>query len=127
MPLPIAREGSAVTSTDTLLESAARTASGASDQYDALAVAAIVVEINVTAVSGTSPTLDVDLEDSFDGTTWNKVADVNAADITAIGVTVKRLNLVDTPATGRLRIKYTVGGTNPSFTFTAKVHAIRGA
>ena len=127
MPLPIAREGSHATSTDTLLSSAARTASGTSDQYHAPGVTALVIEINVTAASGTTPTLDVDLEDSFDGTTWNKVSDVNAANITTTGVTIKRLNLVDTPSTGRLRVGYTVGGTTPSFTFTVKVHAIRGS
>lgn len=127
MPLNIAAGGLYDSSSDTLLSSEARTASGTSNQYHAPAVGGLVVEINVTAVSGTSPTLDVDLEDSFDGVTWNKVADVNAANITAAGVTVKRLNLKDTPTTGRLRLAYTIAGTTPSFTFTAKVHASRGA
>lgn len=126
MPLSIAREGSFEFSTDELLASAARTASGQSDQYATYGpVTAVVIEVNVTAVSGTTPTLDVDLEDTFDGTTWNKVSDINAADITATGVTVKRINLRDTPCTNRLRIKYTIGGTTPSFTFTVKAHFIR--
>ena len=127
MPLTTPRDGTFNTSTDVVMSSAARTASGASDQFTAKAITAIVVEVDVTAASGTSPTLDLDLEDSFDGTTWNKVADVNSANITAAGVTVKRLNLKDTPVTGRLRFSYTVGGTTPSFTFTVKVHAIRGS
>lgn len=126
MPLPVAREGSFATSSDILLPSAARTASGTSDQFYADPITAAVVEVNVTAASGTTPTLSLALEDSFDGVTWNKVADVNAAAITTSGVTVKRLNLVDVPTTGRLRVSYTVGGTTPSFTFTVKVYAIRG-
>lgn len=127
MPLPIIQEGLYATSSDEVLSSAARTTSGTSSQFMAPAVTALVVEVNVTASGGTTPTLDIDLEDSFDGVTWNKVTDVNAANITTTGVTVKRINLVDTPTTGRLRLSYTIGGTTPSFTFTAKVHAIRGS
>lgn len=126
MPLPIALTGVYASSTDTILAEAARTASGTSDQISTYGpVVAAVIEVRVTAVAGTSPTLDVDLEDTFDGTNWNKVTDVNAANITAAGTTVKRINLLDTPATERLRLSYTIGGTSPSFTFSVKVHLIR--
>lgn len=127
MPLPIAREGFYASSQDELLASAARTTSGQSDQFNVGGIASgMVVEVNVTAVGGATPTLDVDLEDSFDGVTWNKVADINAANITATGVTVKRLNLRDTPTTNRLRVNYTIGGTTPSFTFTVRTYTTRG-
>lgn len=127
MPLSIAREGFYDYAQDELLASAARTATGQSDQFNVGGIASgIVVEVNVTAASGTTPTLDVDLEDSFDGVTWNKVADINAANITAAGVTIKRLNLRDTPTTNRLRVKYTIGGTTPSFTFTVRTYTTRG-
>ena len=126
MPLTIAREGVQSTANDLVLPSAAYTATGQSEQYSTYGpITAMVVEINVTAASGTTPTLDVDIEDSFDGTTWNKVSDINAANITTTGVTVKRINLIDNPCTDRLRFKYTIGGTTPSFTFTVKVFAIR--
>lgn len=127
MPLPIPARQSFESSSDIVSASAAHTASGASDIISTNGViSAIIIEINVTARSGTTPTLDVDLEDTFDDAQWNKVSDVNASDITATGVTVKRINLADTPVTNRLRLKYTVGGTTPSFTFVAKVHLIRG-
>jgi len=126
MPLTPAREGIYEFSTEELLASAARTASGQSDQFHLGGVAtAMVIEISATAVSGTVPTLDVDLEDTFDGTNWNKVVDVNAADITATGRTVKRFNVLDTPTTNRLRLNYTIGGTTPSFTFSVKAYLIR--
>lgn len=127
MPLSLTRSGIFEASQDELLPSAARTASGQSDQFNVGGYAsAAVIEIQVTAASGTSPTLDVDLEDTFDGTNWNKVTDINSAAITAAGVTVVRLNLADTPTTNRLRLNYTVGGTTPSFTFSVKAYFIRG-
>lgn len=127
MPLSLAQTGLYDSSQDELLPSAARTTSGRSDQFDVGGYAsAAVIEIRVTAVAGTTPTLDVDLEDTFDGTNWNKVADINSAAITAAGVTVVRLNLANTPTTNRLRLNYTVGGTTPSFTFSVKAYFVRG-
>lgn len=127
MPLSLAQTGLYDSSQDELLPSAARTVSGQSDQFSVGGYAsAAVIEIRVTAVAGTSPTLDIDLEDTFDGTNWNKVADINSAAITAAGVTVVRLNLANTPTTNRLRLNYTVGGTTPSFTFSVKAYFVRG-
>ncbi len=126
MPLSLARGGNFDSSQDVLLPSAARTVTGTSDQFTVGGVVtALVVEINVTAASGTTPTLDVDVEDTFDGTNWNKVTDVNAANITTTGRTVKRINLIDNPCTNRLRLNYTIGGTTPSFTFTVNAYFIR--
>lgn len=126
MPLSPPRDGTQASSQDVLLPSAARTASGSSDQFHVGGVVTgLVVEIDVTAASGTSPTLDLDLMDSFDGVNWNKVADVNTANITAAGRTVLRINLVGTPCTNRLRLTYTIGGTTPSFTFAVNAYFIR--
>jgi hypothetical protein len=70
------------------------------------------VNIPVTAVTGTSPTLDVSIEESDDnGTNWLKVYDFPR--ITAAGI--YRSPVI--PMTGtRLRYVQTVGGTTPSFT-----------
>ena len=70
------------------------------------------VNIPVTAVTGTSPTLDVSIEESDDnGTNWLKVYDFPR--ITATGI--YRSPVI--PMTGtRLRYVQTVGGTTPSFT-----------
>lgn len=127
MPLPLAQGGLYEAAQDELLPPAARTTSGQSDQFNIGGYASgAVIEIRVTAASGTSPTLDVDLEDTFDGTNWNKVTDVNSAAITAAGVTIVRLNLKNTPTTNRLRLNYTIGGTTPSFTFSVKSYFTRG-
>jgi hypothetical protein len=70
------------------------------------------VNIPVTAVSGTTPTLDVSIEESDDnGTNWFKVYDFPR--ITATGI----YRSPTIPLTGtRVRYVQTVGGTTPSFT-----------
>lgn len=69
------------------------------------------INIPVTAVSGTGPTLDVVIQESDDGTNW---FDVWAFErITATGI--YRSPVI--PWTGRqVRYVQTVGGTSPSFT-----------
>lgn len=70
------------------------------------------VNIPVTAVTGTNPTLDASIEESDDsGTNWFKVYDYPR--ITATGI--YRSPVI--PLTGnRIRYVQTVGGTTPSFT-----------
>jgi hypothetical protein len=111
--------------TETLLPSAARTASGVSAMFTThRTVKALVIEVDVTAVAGTSPTLAVALEDTFDGSDWNKVADV-ATSITAAGRTVLRLNAQATPLTDRHQLSFTIGGSGPSFTFSVTAHYVQ--
>jgi hypothetical protein len=70
-------------------------------------------QLNVTAASGTTPTLDVVIEDSVDGgVTWNTVGTFTQKTAVArevINVTV--------PFADSLRVRWTVGGTTPNFTF----------
>jgi hypothetical protein len=69
-------------------------------------------QLNVTAASGTTPTLDVVIEDSIDGTNWNVVGTFAQKVTTgreAINVTV--------PFANNLRVRWTIAGTTPSFTF----------
>jgi hypothetical protein len=70
------------------------------------------VNIPVTAVTGTNPTLDVTIEESDDaGTNWFRVYDFPR--ITATGI----YRSPKLPLTGnRVRYVQTVGGTTPSFT-----------
>lgn len=70
------------------------------------------VNIPVTAVTGTAPTLDVSIEESDDsGTNWFKVYDFPR--ITATGIyRSPKLNLTG----NRVRYVQTVTGTTPSFT-----------
>lgn len=110
--------------TGTFLPSAARTTSGTQDlspgigDYDRVAI-----YVPVTAASGTTPTLDIVLEDSPDnGTTWFTVA--TATQLTAVGQAAIRLG-INTAFAGRLRLRWTIGGTTPSFTFSALFAAQR--
>lgn len=71
------------------------------------------LQLNVTAVSGTTPSLTVTPQDSIDGgVTWNNLTPFTAA--TAVGRQV--LNVAG-PYGYLLRFNYAVSGTTPSFTF----------
>lgn len=100
-------------STATPVASAARTASGDSGPQAGYGPAkTLVVQVDVTAVAGTGPTLDVVVEDTVDGTNWHQVASFGQR--TAPGVDVVRIT---TPFAPTLRVRWAIGGTTPSFTF----------
>lgn len=79
------------------------------------APAVMSLAVNVTAVSGTTPTLDLTVEWSTDaGATWYKAQPVDSlTQITAVGTVVKAF----TPKAPHFRLVWTIGGTTPSFTF----------
>lgn len=67
---------------------------------------------NVTAVSGTTPTLDISLLESYDnGVTWSNVFHFER--ITAVGTSF----MPAIPIGGRIQWLYAISGTTPSFTF----------
>ena len=100
-------------STVTLLASAARTTTGAGTAVDGFAAARLLVlQLQVTAASGTLPTLNVVVQDSVDGTIYNTIATFAQAS----GATREVIRLT-TAFTDRLRVSYEIGGTTPSFTF----------
>lgn len=100
-------------STVTLLASAARTTTAAGTAVTGFAAARLLVlQLEVTAASGTLPTLDVIVEDTVDGTNYNTIA--TFAQKSAAGREVIRLT---TAFTNTLRVNYTIAGTTPSFTF----------
>lgn len=100
----------------TAVSSSARTATGTSS---AVALASdtqtLSLLIACTAVSGTTPTLDMTVEWSNDGTNWavGDTAD-SFAQITAAKTTVKTF----TRKAAQYRLRWTIGGTTPSFTFS---------
>lgn len=97
-----------------LAGSAARTVTGAG----ATAIAntgdaeALRVQLNVTAVTGTTPSLTVLVEDSLDGTNWNTIGSFTAK--TAVG---REVINITTPFADKVRVSWTISGTTPSFTF----------
>jgi hypothetical protein len=99
----------------TVITSAARTATGQSAALQCGATPVVSLLVSVTAVSGTTPTLDLSLQWSPDGgTTWHVGDPADTfTQITAATNVVKRF----AAKSNLYRIVYTIGGTTPSFTF----------
>lgn len=72
----------------------------------------MVVYLDVTAVSGTSPTLNVVLEDSPNGQDWFPVPGAAFTQVTAVG----KQRLVVEHSGDFIRAVGTIAGTTPSFT-----------
>lgn len=105
--------------TATILASAARTTTGQSPAFGVDSGETVAVLIDVTAVSGTSPSMTVNVEWTNDGSTWFVADPVDAfTAITAAGKKAKSFTVKGTAA----RLNYTISGTTPSFTFSA--HAV---
>jgi hypothetical protein len=103
----------------TFVGSAARTASGDSGPQAGFGdESTLRAQLDVTAAAGTGPTLDVVLEDTLDGTNWNVIG--TFAQKTGPG---REVINVTSPFTDRLRARWTVGGTAPSFTFAVDVYS----
>jgi hypothetical protein len=99
--------------------SAARTSTGNSSVISVATGGGLSGLIAVTAASGTNPTLDVTLEESYDnGTTWQQVW--AAPRITGISTVAIPPMLT----AGLRRWVWTVAGTTPSFTFAITVNAV---
>lgn len=96
----------------TLAASAARTTTANGDTTDAEGASVGYFKLDVTAASGTSPTLDVTIQGQDSSGSWfDLVSYTQATGVTAATKAV--------PLAGRkVRAKWTVGGTSPSFTFS---------
>lgn len=103
------------TAIQTTLASAARTTTGTVDMGampDGYTEA--VIYLDVTAVAGTTPTMTVTYQSSPDGVTFYD--HTAGAEITVAGK--QRIAMPNT--IGRYgRLSYVIGGTTPSFTFSA--------
>lgn len=99
----------------TLVPSGARTSSADSGPLLGFGteVGALRLELAVTAVSGTTPSMTVVVEDTLDGVNWNTLGTFTA--VTAAGEQV--LNVAQ-PFADQLRVRWTITGTTPSFTFS---------
>ena len=105
-------------STD-LVSSAARTITTNHDIWDVgkFPGRCVTIDPNVTAASGTSPTLDLIVQQSSDGDTWHDTNDVK-------GTAFAQVTAVSNPAAksfqikgNLLRVRAVIGGTTPSFTY----------
>ena len=95
----------------------AKTASGTGPSIDFEDATEAAVLLEVTVVSGTNPTLDCVIEESVDQNTWSTLATFMQK--TAMGTELMKIS----GFARFLRVKHTITGTNPSFTFTLKANA----
>jgi hypothetical protein len=102
---------------ETLVPSAARNTNGnveSGENYGA--IDRLRAQLDVTAASGTTPNLTCFVETTVDGTNWDAVGTFAAK--TAAGREVITVN----PLIGaRLRVRWVITGTTPSFTFSVKL------
>jgi hypothetical protein len=106
----------------TLLPSAARTTSGSGDGSSAAAeFREGNVLLDITAASGTSPSLTVTVETSVDGGSWFAHTAFTAK--TAAGKDMLKLANLGS----FLRVSYAISGTSPSFTFSVVLDGKRVA
>lgn len=97
---------------------AARTATGQTSGIDLQTYDGdVVFLLDSAAGTGTSPTLDVTIEDSADNSSF---AAITGAAFTQVTGTASAQKLVVNKDSARryVRVKYTIAGTSPSFTFS---------
>lgn len=102
--------------------SGAQTASGNSAALDASGVTAVEVDVNITAVSGTTPSATFVVERQGADGVWYVVATSPA--ITAAGTWTTSIGpgcSVAHELTDSIRLRWTITGTTPSFTFSASI------
>lgn len=104
-----------------VVASAARTTSGNSSAFLVGDDNTVNVLLDVSAASGTTPTLDVKVQWSMDnGTTWGEASSADTlAQKTTTGNELKSF----TAKAPHARVVWTVGGTTPSFTFSVDAYS----
>lgn len=81
----------------------------------------IAMFVNVTAASGTAPTIVVKIQDSADGTNFADVPSLTTSTITGTGLVRIAVPTVGLKLSDFARAVWTIGGTGPSFTFTVSI------
>ncbi len=96
-----------------IIETLARTTNGNSGDLRTSNGESVRAQLNVTAASGTTPTLNVLIEDTLDGINYNTIG--TFAQKTSSGREVINITV---PFSETLRVSWTIAGTTPSFTFS---------
>ncbi len=97
---------------------AARSASGDSGELPSRSYQSIRAQLVVTAASGVTPTLDVVIEDTLDGANWTTVGTFTQK--SAAGA---ETITISAPVSPYLRVRWTMGGASPSFTFGVDLYS----
>lgn len=79
------------------------------------------MQVRVAAVSGTTPTLQVFLQESVDGVNFDSGGTSGAV----LNSTTTQLFRINNPMAKYFRVFASVGGTTPSFTFEVYVEVIQ--
>lgn len=106
---------------DVALPSAARTAGTFTSGPVAPpgAVTSVLMAVHASATSGT-PTLDVSLEQSADGSSWSAVTGSAATQLTAAGNRATSARIT----ANYVRVTSTVAGTTPSVTYEVVLYVL---
>lgn len=105
------------TSQNSLVLTGAQTASVNSSSVQVGNYNGLVAYLNCSAVSGSSPSAAIKLQDSPDGVTWY---DIPSATFTAVTAAVQQ-RLVVSNVGSNVRAVVTITGTTPSLTFDLTV------
>jgi hypothetical protein len=95
-----------------ILETQSRTSSGTSGNIPAVGGEFARCQLNVVGVSGTSPALNVVVEDSVDGVNFNTIS--TFAQKTSSG---REVLSISQPFAEILRVSWTITGASANFTF----------
>lgn len=99
---------------ETVLASAARTTTANGGIITGWGAAKTIrAQLQVTAASGSTPTLDVLIEDTLDGTNFNTIGSFTQA----TGTTREVINITGL-FSDRVRISWTITGGSANFTFS---------
>jgi hypothetical protein len=98
----------------TLQASVTRTATANGTGLELADCGTLRLDFAVTAASGTTPTLDVKVQTSPDGTTWTDVSGGSFTQATGTTTQHKVISNIDR----YVRHVATIGGTSPSFTYS---------
>lgn len=85
----------------------------------------IAIDVNITAVSGTSPTIQffIDRKDIF-GNYYNIWSSNTVSAATMISTTIGAFAAINQAIGATVRLRWTITGTSPSFTFSASIIGI---
>lgn len=117
----------------TIITHTAASAGVTSGVLDTHQGAGLLIFINITAISGTTPTLTVTLQGCIDDTPTNTYTIIASAALNATGLTVLRVypgltasaNLTANDVVpARCRIVTAIGGTGPSVTATVSAYSV---
>ena len=77
----------------------------------------ILFILDSAAGGGSSPTLDVTIEDSADNSTFGALSGAAFLQVTGTA-SVQKLSISADECKRYIRVKYTIGGSSPTFTFS---------